>query len=114
MDKAYTPCMVYRVEGSVIEVVIKVTHESVEHLSLGCAFSEVAVCAPVRGGHLLDGVLVAVSNIGEPDVVGEREGEEDANDVGECVEHDGSFQRGLMFLIIRLVVFAQVKAYNPC
>lgn len=106
--------MMYRVEGSVIEVVIKVTHESVEHLSLGCAFSEVAVGAPVRGGHLLDGVLVAVSNIGEPDVVGKREGEEDANDVSECVEHDGSFQRGLMFLIIRLVVFAKVKAYNPC
>ena len=103
------------VEGvSVIEVVINVTHEGVEHLSLGFTFSKVAVCADARGSHLLNGGLVAVSNIGEPNVVGEREGEEDANDNGECVEHDGSFQRGLIVLIISCVKFVLVKAYNPC
>lgn len=94
--------------GSVIEVVIDVTHEVVKHLSLGVAFSEVAVCVPVRGGHLLDGGLVAVSNIGEPDVVGEREGEEDADSDGECVEHDCSFQMGLIVLIISCVKFVLV------
>ena len=93
---------------SVIEVVIKVTQEGVEHLVLVCAFSEVAVGADARGSHLLDGGLVAVSNIGEPDVVGEREGEEDADSDGECVEHDGYFQRGLIVLIISCVKFVLV------
>ena len=108
MSKPITRVRGYRVEVSVIEVVIDVTHEGVQHLSLGLAVSKVAVCADSRGGHLLDGGLVAVSNIGEPDVVGEREGEEDGNNDGECVEHDGSFQRGLIVLIISCVKFVLV------
>ena len=47
------------------------------------------------------------------DVVDETEGKEDADNVEECFKHDGSFQRGLMVLIIRRVKYA-IKAYNPC
>ena len=108
LSKPITRVRGYRVEGSVIEVVIDVTQEGVEDIFLLSTFSEVAVCAVVRAGHLLDGGLVAIRNIGEPNVVGEREGEKNANDDGECVEHDGSFQRGLIVLIISSVKFVLV------
>ena len=108
LSKPITRVRGYRVEGSVIEVVIDVTQEGVEDIFLLSTFSEVAVCAVVRAGHLLDGGLVAIRNIGEPNVVGYCVGVKNSNDFGVCVEHDGSFQRGLIVLIISSVKFVLV------
>ena len=95
------------VEGSVVEVVIKVTHESVKDVFLISSLSKVAVSVPVRSGHLIEVGLVAVSAVSEPKVAEEREGKGGENDDIDDGEHDGSFQRELIFLIIRRAKFVQ-------
>ena len=93
---------------------IDVTHERVKDVRLVLAFGEIAVCTPVRGGHLLDGGFVLVVEVREVEVVSEGDNKEDDDKDRESVEHDGSFQRGLIVLIISCVEFVLVKAYSPC
>ena len=93
------------VRVSVVEVVIKVTHESVKDVFLISSLSKVAVCVPVRGSHLLEVGLVAVSAVSEPNVAEERDGKSGQDDDVKDGEHDGSFQRGLIVLIIRRAKF---------